>query len=192
MVGELGQNELGHAATVQSLRNNSEPITKPYVYLSIREFVAVNRHSNGAHQGQLKAFFSRIGNWDDDQKRRPIITVSECGYALDVETDDPTDIDLDIIKMESMRALAEHVVDEELFGTIGGFRRGFSARAIHLDAPFTIETTYRRFLGVHAAPQAHVSPKDFAAKVIDAYIERELRGRLPMIAEQYRERDTQE
>lgn len=70
------------------------------------------------HQGQLKAFFARLDDWDDDQKRRAVIAVSECGHALDLETDDPSDIDLDIYEMESMRELAEHFVDEGLFGEI--------------------------------------------------------------------------
>lgn len=63
---------------------------------------------------------------------------------------------------------------------------GFSARAVEPDKPFLSETGYRRFLGIHADPAQDMTPDTFAEMIVEAYVERELRGKLVAIAETYR------
>ena len=71
-------------------------------------------------------------------------------------------------------------------GSGWGFWPGFAARAVDPDKPFLSETGYRSFLGVHADPVPGLTPDIFAAKIIEAYVERELRGKLLPIAQRDR------
>lgn len=77
-----------------------------------------------------------------------------------------------------------------LFGIASSvaFWPGFAAHAVDHDRPFISETGYRSFLGIHAAPVPDLTPDEFAAKVIAAHIDRELKGRLRTIAPQHKER----
>jgi hypothetical protein len=72
----------------------------------------------GIHQGDTGAFLEACKNWNTDQKRNVIIAVGECGYTFDLKTDDPDKLDVDLYEMDSLRELAEHFVDEGLFGEI--------------------------------------------------------------------------
>ena len=71
----------------------------------------------GLHQGDVAAFFEKIEAWDNHQKRCLIIAAGECGYQFGWQ-DDPDALDVDIYEMSSMRDLAEHFVEEGLFGPI--------------------------------------------------------------------------
>ncbi|GGC12651.1 hypothetical protein GCM10011494_34360 [Novosphingobium endophyticum] len=73
-------------------------------------------------------------------------------------------------------------------GSSVGFWPGFAAHAVELDKPFLSSTGYRSFLGIHADPQAELSPDEFAAKVVGGYVARELGGKLVTIDQRYRER----
>ncbi len=70
------------------------------------------------HQGDIGAFFNATKRWDIDQKRKVIIAVGDCGYTFDLKTGDPDKFDVDLYEMNSLRELAEHFVDEGLFGEI--------------------------------------------------------------------------
>ena len=72
----------------------------------------------GLHQGDIAAFFVAVEEWDDHQKRVVIIAVGECGYSFDLAKDNPDAFDLDIYEGMSLRDLAEHFVEEGLFGEI--------------------------------------------------------------------------
>ena len=72
----------------------------------------------GLHQGDVAAFFEKIEDWDEQDKRVVIIAVGECGYDFNWRSTEPGDFDLDIYEIESLRELAEHFVDEGLFGEI--------------------------------------------------------------------------
>lgn len=74
-----------------------------------------------------------------------------------------------------------------LFATTG-FWLSFSAHAVDFDRPFISETGYRSFLGIHAEPVAGMTPDSFAAEVIAAHVQRELKGRLVPIAQSARDR----
>ncbi|MEO0666723.1 MAG: antirestriction protein ArdA [Pseudomonadota bacterium] len=71
----------------------------------------------GLNQANLKQFFDAVDAWDEDDKTRVILAVGECGYCFEDSTQ-PSDFDLDIYAFETMRELAEHFVDEGLFGDI--------------------------------------------------------------------------
>lgn len=72
----------------------------------------------GVHQANVKDYLRACTTWGDDEKRRVIIAVGEAGYAFDLTTDTPDDLEVDIYEMDSLRELAEHFVDEGLFGPI--------------------------------------------------------------------------
>jgi len=69
-------------------------------------------------QGNFGAFLDVCNYWNTDQKRKVIIAVGECGYSFDLKTGDSDQLDVDIYEMGSLRELAEHFVDEGLFGEI--------------------------------------------------------------------------
>ena len=72
----------------------------------------------GVNQANLAGFFDAIDVWSEDWKFRYIIAVGECGYSHDQVADDPEAIDLIIYQAETLRELAEHFVDEGLYGDI--------------------------------------------------------------------------
>ena len=72
----------------------------------------------GVHQGNFHKFLAACDDWSEDQKRKAIIAVGENGYRFDFGTDDPDDFEVDIYEMDSLKELAEHFVDEGLFGEI--------------------------------------------------------------------------
>lgn len=55
---------------------------------------------------------------------------------------------------------------------------GFSVRAAEASKPFLSSTGYRSFLGCTVEPEQGMTPEGFVRRVIDTYIERELRGKL--------------
>ncbi len=71
----------------------------------------------GLYQSTIAQFFDAVETWDDHEKRVVIIAVGDCGYAFDASTQ-PSDFDIDVYELDSMRALAEQFVDEGLFGDI--------------------------------------------------------------------------
>src|ERR1700734_4087084 len=70
------------------------------------------------HQGEIGAFLDAYDNLNPDQKQKIIIAVGECGCSFDLKTGDPDKLDVDLYEMDSLRELAEHFVDEGLFGEI--------------------------------------------------------------------------
>ena len=72
----------------------------------------------GLNQCNFTAYFDACGNWDEDDKRRFIIAVGECGYDFDPENVTPADYEVDIYDCNSMRDLAIQFVEEGLFGDI--------------------------------------------------------------------------
>lgn len=72
----------------------------------------------GLTQGNAARFLEVAEEWEEDQKIRYILAVGECGYDFDLVNDDPSDLDVDIYEVETMRELAEQFVDEGLCGEI--------------------------------------------------------------------------
>lgn len=75
-------------------------------------------HALGVNQCNFAAYLEACDDWDDDQKRKVIIAVGECGYSFDLTSGDPDDFDVDLYEIDSLRELAEQFVDEGLFGDI--------------------------------------------------------------------------
>lgn len=71
----------------------------------------------GLYQSTIAQFFNAVETWDDYEKRTVIIAVGECGYAFDASTQ-PSDFDVELYELNTMRELAEQFVDEGLFGDI--------------------------------------------------------------------------
>ncbi|WP_415402454.1 antirestriction protein ArdA [Tateyamaria sp. SN3-11] len=71
----------------------------------------------GISQANLKQFLEAVQDWDEDDKTRVILAVGECGYQLSEDTQ-PSEFDVDIYPVETMRELAEQFVEDGLFGDI--------------------------------------------------------------------------
>lgn len=69
-------------------------------------------------QATIRDFFRVVEEWDDHQKTLAIVAVGENIADFDLSSDDPGDLDIDIYEMDSLRELAEHFVEEGLFGYI--------------------------------------------------------------------------
>lgn len=72
----------------------------------------------GIHQGNFSQYLQACDDWQEDEKRKVIITVGECGYKFNFATDTPDSFEVDIYEVESLKELAEQFVDEGLFGEI--------------------------------------------------------------------------
>jgi antirestriction protein len=77
------------------------------------------------NQSNILAFMARVDEWEDWQKKDLIITVGECGYPFDIETDDPDDLDVDLYTEMTLSDLAHQFVDEGLFGDIPASIAGY-------------------------------------------------------------------
>ena len=69
-------------------------------------------------QCSIEAYFNAVENWEEYQKINVIIAVGECGYRFDIANNSPDDFDVDLYQFDSMKELAEHFVDEGLYGDI--------------------------------------------------------------------------
>ncbi len=72
----------------------------------------------GINQANISPAIEAAENYDEWQKINIIIAVGECGFDFDLENGDPDDFDIDLYEMDSMKELAEHFIDEGLFGEI--------------------------------------------------------------------------
>ncbi len=72
----------------------------------------------GLSQCNIGPLIDAAESWGEWQKIIVILAVGECGYDFDPEDGNPDDFDIDIYEMDSMKELAEHFVDEGLFGEI--------------------------------------------------------------------------
>lgn len=70
------------------------------------------------NQANLARFFEIVEDWSQDQKRRFIIAVGECGYSFDAARVNPDDFDVDLYEADTLRELAEQFVDDGLYGEI--------------------------------------------------------------------------
>lgn len=72
----------------------------------------------GVDQANFGRYLEACDEWSEDDKRRVIIAVGECGYRFDLRNDTPDDMEVDIYELDSLKALAEQFVDEGLYGEI--------------------------------------------------------------------------
>lgn len=69
-------------------------------------------------QVNFAAFLDAVEEWEEDRKRRYIIAVSECGSSHNDALNDPSEPDIEIYEVNSLRDLAEQFVDEGVYGPI--------------------------------------------------------------------------
>ena len=72
----------------------------------------------GINQANIGPYFGACESWDDHDKTVFIIAVGECEYSFDPDSVSPSDFDVDLYHVDSMKELAEQFVDEGLFGDI--------------------------------------------------------------------------
>ncbi|MEM7547714.1 MAG: antirestriction protein ArdA [Pseudomonadota bacterium] len=102
----------------------------------------------GVNQANVIKFIEALSEWEEHEKLCFIIAVGECGYSFDPKAVSAYDFDVDIYEMESLRELAEHFVDEGLFGDIPeriSFYLDYDAIARDLGMDYT-ETVIPPFL----------------------------------------------
>lgn len=72
----------------------------------------------GINQANIGPYFKACESWDDHDKTVFTIAVGEAGYSFDPATVSPSDFDVEVYHLDSMKELAEQFVDEGLFGDI--------------------------------------------------------------------------
>lgn len=72
----------------------------------------------GINQANIEPYFVACESWGDHEKVVFIIAVGEVGYGFDPDSVSPSDFDVEIYHVDSMKELAEQFVDEGLFGEI--------------------------------------------------------------------------
>jgi len=66
----------------------------------------------------IEAFFDGVREWTLDQKVKVIIAVGEVGYVFTPGEDHPDHFDVDVYAVDSLRDLAEQIVDDGLISEI--------------------------------------------------------------------------
>ena len=114
-VGFYFRTESEYAEKASKLRNSyGSPVEEfELQFIDAKLFEAL-----GVNQCNVAQFLDVCDEWNDDQKRKAIIAVGECGYSFDLTSGDPDDFDIDLYEIDSLRELAEQFVDEGLFGDI--------------------------------------------------------------------------
>ena len=72
----------------------------------------------GINQANIGGYFKACDEWEDYQKKIFIIAVGENGHSFDHEDVHPEEFDVDLYHVDSMKELAEQMVEEGLFGDI--------------------------------------------------------------------------
>lgn len=74
--------------------------------------------ARGINQANIGDYLAACDDWEDYQKKIFIIAVGEVGYDFDPEEVRPEEFDVDLYHVDSMKELAEQMVEEGLFGDI--------------------------------------------------------------------------
>ncbi|GLO70472.1 hypothetical protein MACH17_19890 [Phaeobacter inhibens] len=72
----------------------------------------------GINQANIRKYFEACESWDDHEKIVFIVAVGEAGYSFDPDSASPSDFDVEIYRVDSLKELAEQFVAEGLFGDI--------------------------------------------------------------------------
>lgn len=72
----------------------------------------------GINQANIGTYFDFCESWDGHDKTVFIIAVGEAGYSFDPDSVTPSDFDVEVYHVDSIKELAEQFVDEGLFGDI--------------------------------------------------------------------------
>lgn len=72
----------------------------------------------GINQANIGQYFEACDSWSNLDKTVFIIAVGEAGYSFDPDCVSPSDFDVDIYYVDNMKQLAEHFVEEGIFGDV--------------------------------------------------------------------------
>ena len=70
------------------------------------------------NQSNIESYLKAVEDWEEYQKINAIIAIGEVGYKFDLANDDPDDFNVDLYQFDTMKELAEHFVEEGLYGNI--------------------------------------------------------------------------
>lgn len=70
-------------------------------------------------------------------------------------------------------------IRSELFG------HHFGVRAVDKSQPFISDTGFRSFMGCHMEPEPGFTPDMFVCRIVNAYIQQDLKGKLTQVSEQF-------
>ena len=109
-----------YAAKADALRNDyGQPVEEFEIQFIDGETIDAQLfEALRVNQCNLAGFFDAVEDWNDHQKVRAIIAVSEVGYRFELGRDDPDEFDIDLYEIDSLRDLAIEFVEEGLFGDI--------------------------------------------------------------------------
>ena len=71
----------------------------------------------GINQANFAQYLHGVDTWEAWEKQTLIIAIGECGYNFEPNLD-PSEFDVDLYEVDSLRDLAEQFVDEGLFGEV--------------------------------------------------------------------------
>lgn len=108
-----------YKAKVKALRNDyGDPVEEFEIQFIDGESIDCDlAKAVGLTQANFARYFEIVDEWEEWEKRLVILAVGECGDQFDDNTS-PTDFDIDIYDVDSMRELAEQFVDDGLYGDI--------------------------------------------------------------------------
>ena len=108
-----------YEAKAKALRNDyGEPVEEFEIQFIDGERIDCDlARAIGLYQSTIGQFFNAVETWDWHEKASVILAVGERSYTLEANTQ-PSDFDVDIYEMDTMRELAEQFVDEGYFGDI--------------------------------------------------------------------------
>jgi len=72
----------------------------------------------GLNQVNYARFLEITDEWEEFEKNMFILAVGECRYSFEPESVNPSDFEVDIYHLDSLKELAEQFVDEGLYGEI--------------------------------------------------------------------------
>ncbi|MGD1925901.1 MAG: antirestriction protein ArdA [Paracoccaceae bacterium] len=119
-IGFYFENAEDYAAKAVADLNGSGSLVEEYEiqFIDGEAIDATLVKTAGLHQGDILTFFEKIEKWDETDKEIIVIAIGECGYDFNWQNSEPGEFEIDIYEMQSLRDLAEHFVDEGLFGEI--------------------------------------------------------------------------
>jgi len=118
-IGFYFEAEEEYKAKVKALRNDyGDPVEEFEIQFIDGECTDCDlAKAIGLNQANFARYFEIVDEWEEWEKRLVILAVGECGYQFNDDTS-PTDFDIDIYDVDSMRELAEQFVEEGLYGDI--------------------------------------------------------------------------
>ncbi|MEM8985630.1 MAG: antirestriction protein ArdA [Pseudomonadota bacterium] len=72
----------------------------------------------GIHEVNVTSYLEHAPQWEEWEKINIVIIAGECGYAFDIESDDPDHFGVTVYGVDSLRELAIEFLNDGIFGEI--------------------------------------------------------------------------